>query len=320
VAARRHLDIRWEDDGSLSFHGNLPPDEAALLLRGLECARRELSSRAPASEADSGAAELAAAALHHEPAGDQAPGREPAGGGSDSEIPVQRPPGRADALVALAESAIARGVEASPGGERNQVVVHVDIGDLVQGDGGAATLDEGVALPAETARRLGCDAAIVSLVERDGEPLSVGRRTRSIPPRLMRALRVRDRGCRFPGCDHDRFVDAHHIEHWAHGGETSLDNLVLLCRRHHRLVHEDGFTVAAEHGEVTFRTPAGKRLEKAPKSPAGSTRACLDSTGATVDAETIAPNRGGESIDYDLGVFALAGRRERRVAVGSGHG
>ena len=91
-------------------------------------------------------------------------------------------------------------------------------------------------LAPETARRLACDASIVRLIERDGRPLSVGRKTRSIPPALQRALHARDGGCRFPGCGSRRFVDAHHIAHWAHGGATELANLVQLCglcqRRH----------------------------------------------------------------------------------------
>jgi hypothetical protein len=275
--SRRHLTTRWEDDGTLTIRGNLPPDEAALFLRGLERARQEVWKDAA------------------------------------------EPPDRADALVALAESAVANGIESASGGDRNQIVVHVDVGELVSRNPGAgATLDEGVSLPAETARRLGCDAAIVSLVERDGEPLSVGRKTRSIPPALARALRSRDRGCRFPGCDHDRFVDAHHVEHWAHGGETSLDNLMLLCRRHHRLVHEGGFAVTRERDELVFRTPTGTRMEAAPSLPAGTAGGCAGAVGARVDAETIASNRGGEPIDYDVGVFALAGRRERRVATPAG--
>ncbi|MDP9020155.1 MAG: HNH endonuclease [Actinomycetota bacterium] len=78
-----------------------------------------------------------------------------------------------------------------------------------------------------------------------GTPLDVGRKTRSIPPAIRRALQVRDRGCRFPGCTNRRFVDGHHIRHWAAGGETSLANLTLLCRRHHRAVHEGGYSVEA---------------------------------------------------------------------------
>ena len=94
---------------------------------------------------------------------------------------------------------------------------------------------------AETSRRMACDASVVHWHEtQDGEPLSVGRKTRSIPLAIRRALQRRDGGCRFPGCTCSRFVDAHHITHWADGGETGMDNLVLLCRRHHRMVHEGG--------------------------------------------------------------------------------
>ena len=75
-----------------------------------------------------------------------------------------------------------------------------------------------------------------------------GRKTRTIPPAIRRALNSRDGGCRFPGCTHQRYVDAHHIEHWADGGETKLSNLVTLCRLHHRLVHE---------GEILIETPPG---------------------------------------------------------------
>ena len=88
----------------------------------------------------------------------------------------------------------------------------------------------------------------------NGEPLSIGRKSRSIPPAMRRALRIRDEGCRFPGCTHDKFVDGHHIHHWADGGEMSLDNLVLLCRHHHHLVHEGGFSCEkTSDGEIVFR-------------------------------------------------------------------
>ena len=106
-------------------------------------------------------------------------------------------------------------------------------------------LDEagGIHVSAETARRLACDAATVTMRHGPGgEILDVGRRTRTISPALRRALAARDRRCRFPGCGNGR-VDAHHVEHWADGGRTALDNLVLLCRRHHRAVHEEGFRV-----------------------------------------------------------------------------
>ena len=91
----------------------------------------------------------------------------------------------------------------------------------------------------------------------------MGRKTRTIPPALRRALRARDRGCRFPGCTHTRFVDAHHVEHWINGGETSLDNTVLLCRRHHRAIHEHGFTVTREDDALVFRDQTGAILPPA---------------------------------------------------------
>ena len=109
---------------------------------------------------------------------------------------------------------------------------------------GRCEVDEGPAIPIESARRMSCDASTVTIVEDErGEPLDVGRKTRTIPPALRRALNSRDRGCVFPGCTHKRYVDGHHIHHWSDGGETKLSNLVTLCRFHHRAVHEGGIKV-----------------------------------------------------------------------------
>ena len=103
-------------------------------------------------------------------------------------------------------------------------------------------------MPSETARRLACDASVVRN----------GRKTRTIPPALRRRY-ARDRGCRFPGCENRRFLDAHHVHHWARGGETTADNLVLLCRRHHRLVHEGGWHVDPE---LRFHDGGGSRFRR----------------------------------------------------------
>ena len=121
---------------------------------------------------------------------------------------------------------------------------------------------------AATSRRLACDAGVVHWLEgAEGQPLSVGRKTRSIPPAIRRALQRRDGGCRFPGCTCSRFVDAHHIQHWADGGETSLDNLALLCRRHHRLVHEGGFGIRKSMiGALEFTNPAGAVIPTGPET------------------------------------------------------
>ncbi|HEV7730950.1 MAG TPA: DUF222 domain-containing protein [Candidatus Binatia bacterium] len=152
-----------------------------------------------------------------------------------TDVPAETrwgPMRRTDAFVAVVETYLSGSTEAGPPME---VVVHVDAGS----DAGA-TLDDGTALPPATAERLSCDAAVVEVVEDSrGNVLDVGRRRRSIPTLLRRALRLRDRSCRFPGCTNRR-VDGHHVVPWARGGTTSLDNLCSLCRRHHTYVHEYG--------------------------------------------------------------------------------
>ena len=112
--------------------------------------------------------------------------------------------------------------------------------------------------------RIACDCSVTTIEEdRYGEPLNIGRRSRTIPPPMRRALIARDGGCRFPGCTNHRFCDGHHIEHWCNGGETRLDNLVLLCRRHHRLVHEGGFDCRkAEDGEIYFIDQRQRRIKE----------------------------------------------------------
>jgi hypothetical protein len=135
--------------------------------------------------------------------------------------------------------------------DRYQVVVHVAADVSAE----MSHIENGPHVSAETSRRIACDSSVLRVDEdKNGEPLAIGRKSRSIPPAMRRALRIRDEGCRFPGCTSDKFVDGHHIEHWADGGETDLDNLVLLCRRHHHLVHEGGFSCEKNgSGEVVFR-------------------------------------------------------------------
>jgi hypothetical protein len=151
---------------------------------------------------------------------------------------------QADALALMAETALQHGMEPGAAGERQQIVVHVDAAVLADVDApGQSVLDGGTRVSAETSQRLACDATrVVMRHDADGRVSKVGARTRTIPPALRRALVHRDRGCRFPGC-HVRSAEGHHIRHWAHGGPTTLSNLALLCRRHHRSVHEEGYHV-----------------------------------------------------------------------------
>jgi len=132
---------------------------------------------------------------------------------------------------------------------------------------GAWLGDSHIPVSAETARRIACNAGKFRITLRSGQILSVGRKTRTIPPPIRRALEFRDQGCRFPGCT-SKHCDAHHIVHWADGGETKLSNLVLLCRRHHRLLHEGGFNVRlSKDGAVQFFHSRGRPLEQSPAPP-----------------------------------------------------
>jgi hypothetical protein len=163
---------------------------------------------------------------------------------------------RADALVAMATDYLSGDRGTSAGTSDNyQVVVHVDRATLSGGNGRSG-------LPIESVRRIACDSDRVVLVEdEEGEPLSIGRKTRIVPAAIKRALWARDGGCRFPGCGRRRFVDAHHIEHWSVGGETSLGNLLLLCSRHHRLVHEGGFRIEKDYrNRWFFKRPDGRAV------------------------------------------------------------
>ena len=148
----------------------------------------------------------------------------------------------------------------------------------------------------------------------DGEVHASGRRTRVVSASLRRAMRRRDRGsCTFPGCTNRRWVDAHHIEHWAHGGETGLDNVTSLCQAHHRLVHEGGFAVERDEatGGVVFRSPSGVPIERAPRAVrdrADPVTAWSEAPGAAqIDDETGLCRWEGAPVDYFACVEAALG-------------
>lgn len=156
---------------------------------------------------------------------------------TDERTPAQI---RADALVDLCRSHLDLGEAPRAGGERPHVSLLVDLEVLEGKAGGTCELDgTGVVTP-DLARMLACDAGVSRIITKGrSEVIDVGRRTRTVPPALRRALVVRDRGCRAAGCDRPhRWCDAHHIDHWVDHGPTNLANLILLCRRHHRMVHD----------------------------------------------------------------------------------
>jgi hypothetical protein len=141
----------------------------------------------------------------------------------------------------------------------------------------------------------------------------VGRKTRTVPPAIRRALQRRDGGCRFPGCTCTRFVDAHHIHHWADGGATHMNNLVLLCRHHHRLVHEGGFGPSRTlSGELRFTYPTGKPMPDVPETRfrgnvfelVAKNRGCA----ITITPKTPIPHWHGESMDDEIVMFHMLKR------------
>jgi hypothetical protein len=245
----RTLSIFPDDEGGYELRARLTPEAGALLRRALEAANDALfRERGSSARTD---------AEKHREAGRR----------------------RADALELLAERALAAGfgppvddqdVPVSGNrAERYQVVLHVEPQTLTseavsQGprpDGerpeaplALSEIEDGTRVSHETARRLTCDATVVEVAQSaDGTVLDVGRKSRTIPWRLRRALEIRDRGCRFPGCGR-RFTDGHHVTHWADGGATSLENLTLLCKFHHTLVHEGRWRIGfgAERRPIFF--------------------------------------------------------------------
>ena len=166
----------------------------------------------------------------------------------------------ADALVDMAEHCLAS--RAGPwkrrrAGRRYEVVLTIDRNELAarQSAGGARYhVEPDWGIDEEDARHIACDADLTEFIQdARGNLLNYGRRRRIVPARLLRALKLRDHSrCRFPGCAHQRYVEAHHVRHWIDGGETSLDNLVLLCGAHHRLLHHGAFHITIEDDQVIF--------------------------------------------------------------------
>ena len=233
-AARQHesraLRVYREEGGMVVIQGRLDPEGGAVLMQALTAAQDALYRRSKDT--------------------------------ARTPTYVQQ---TADALTLLAEAALHHELDPGAPGERYQVVLHVDDSVLMSADKTGESTLEGTHASAEASERLSCDASRTWMRhDSEGNVLEVGRRTRTIPPALRRALLHRDQVCRFPGCGL-RFVQGHHIRHWAHGGPTTLANLVLLCRRHHRAVHEEGFQVTRDDsGALQFKSPDGQRLLEVP--------------------------------------------------------
>ena len=288
----REMTHYYDHDGCLVIKARLPAEQGALIVKALEMAM------------DARFYDNDVSAIHM-----------PLGQTSDLEAEPEPDPiaaRRADALADIAETYMNNNDSSGSTADRYQVVVHVSADQVPLGQ--TSSLEDGPGVTAVTSRRIACDSSVVCIKEdENGEPLSIGRRSRSIPPPMRRALRARDKGCRFPGCTNKRFVDGHHIQHWADGGKTSLDNLILLCRHHHHLVHEGGFACSKDKdGKITFKDQRDQPLEQS----AGLTGVAANDDiqqwidrelfEADIDSETCSARwHAGERMDWQAAVSAL---------------
>jgi hypothetical protein len=277
--AARFLQYDWDDDGSLRGSFRIPPEMAAVFVKAVDIAR----GRVP-----------------DDPAGGPAgPACEPAATNSD-------------ALMLLAESFL---THAAPKhmGDRFQVVVNVDAAVLADDEDGICELDDGPALAPETVRRISCDASIVEAT--DSAVDRAWRKAAAIPAATRRAVRRRDRGCRFPGCGRRAFTQIHHLRHRAHHGDNALTNLVELCWFHHRLVHEGGWNLRFDtDGEISAIRPNGNVLPR-PRPPSPTDPHAVERTnerlGVTIGPDTIIPRWYGDPLNLPDVVDALLTARRR---------
>ena len=241
-ALRHRVSVRWDVDGCLVLTARLEPESGAVVMAAIDAMERQLDAE-------------------HVPV-DDASAEAPSTGRAPT--PLTRTT-RADALVAVARAALEPSVGPVAGGvapPEVEMVVHVDREHVGTGKG-RAWIEGGGAIAPSVASRLSCNATITAVVHgRDGRAVDVGRRRRLVTGRLRRVVMERDdQRCRFPGCEAARFLDVHHVVHWADGGRTDADNLVVLCGSHHRMLHRDEFVIVAEgSGRFAFRSSRGSLI------------------------------------------------------------
>jgi 5-methylcytosine-specific restriction endonuclease McrA len=298
----RRLTWRQDEDGSLSLTVRLPPADGAVVLQALRAATGDLDRQAEHEEhesVDRVSAETSAEA-------------------------VTTPASLADALVEIASAFLGHKIETASNPDIYQVILHVGTEALTADtnapgspDVSAETpvghpahpsrchIEDGPAISRVTAQAIACCATVSSMLhDRRGDPLDVGRRQRTPPPALRRAVRERDRyRCQYPGCD-SRKVQIHHIRHWSKGGETKLRNLMLLCRAHHSIVHDLNYGITAAADGFVFTTADGEEIDPSPPFPSNDgtdIRTCHD---ARISPDTIIPAWYGDKLDLDHAIWA----------------
>jgi Domain of unknown function (DUF222)/HNH endonuclease len=307
---QRRLTWRFEEDGSLAGTFRLPPLQGAVLLQALRAAAEDQE--------------------HPRDAGHDSEEGVPAGTPAGSRLAVATSTGLADALLVIAEAFLAGKIATAGDPEVYQVIVHVgtdalpsapadgDPADVPAGtpapartpghpaDPARCHVEDGPAISVTTAQMLACTAALSWMIhDHDGSILDLGRRRRRPTSAQRRAARERDHGrCRYPGCE-SRRTDLHHIQHWANGGRTSLDNLINLCKHHHMLIHDRGYLIAAQPGGTfSFYQPDGTILPSSPALPDPASGAIEDCHDADITPDTIIPAWYGERLDLDYAIHA----------------
>jgi hypothetical protein len=297
----RRLTWSWDDDGTLDLRGRFTPEQGAFLLHALAAQTDHPSAGRSYCSAE-----------HSSPPGQRSADAPPVPIGADGswvesdtaavgtapDAPDEAPlepldARRADALIAL----IARpGEVGSAFGNSAQVVLHIDA------DRATAEIENGPSIPPASAERIACSARVRALVkDRRGNPLYLGRTHRLVTKKLFAAVSIRDQHrCRWAGCTETRHLDAHHVKHWLHGGRTDIHNLVLLCDRHHRLIHDHGYSMRGSGTDVTFHRPNGQRIPDAGPPTEGRPEGIYDvsaARGVTVTDEALTPTWAGERLD-----------------------
>jgi hypothetical protein len=294
LTARRALSWQWDEDGSLVLRARLTSDQGATLIAAIEALVPPGSPNAhpvPASPED-----LQERAREQEP------------GPAADRVAARR----ADALLALVTGAA---VEDGPVFERGnaQVIVHFDAST------GAARLEGGPEVSRSTAERLSCDARVQALLnDRESNRMYLGRNRRLATPAQIAALTGRDGdGCRFPGCTHTRYLHAHHVVSWLSGGRTDVDNLILVCSFHHRLIHDHGYRIRRLSGQWEFLRPNGSSVPAVAVPLTGNAESLIEMhtrARLRIDRSTLTPDWDGERLDPDPILDALLPRRVTTAA------
>lgn len=281
---KRRLAVFGAEDGMVIIRARLMPEDAAVVLKAIDIEAKSLAT---------------------DPENDDE-GTDPT---TDPDARwVRQDKRRADALVAVAETALADGTVSRSDSDRYQVMLYTDVESLRKTISPVPQLEDGREISVETARRIACDAPVVQIKTNDAGQPDTDRKKRFPSTAMRRAVRARDRHCRFPGCRQKVAMDVHHVEHWVDDGETEPGNLSCLCRYHHHLVHEGGFLMdVAPGGTFRFFTPDRKPIEAGYTCSVPGTVEDLNSgVGLEIDAETGIPLWDGQPMDQDSAAHALA--------------